>query len=237
MRSVPETRDPHAPTTFDVHRGGARVAGARPASTYALIEWGGAGAPWAGRGRHHRRGRLPGPGARARSPDDAARALPRPHLQRDQRDDLPRLRGPRRHARSSSSSSSRPWPATTPSRPASRRCRSRLHAAPRRTGGALGRADRAPDPDDRRAARDGGRDGARCSGWTRTSTTGSTCSPGLTVFGLGLALMVAPLTATVLAAAPDDNAGIASGINNADRPRRVPAWPSRPSRSPLGLSR
>ncbi|MEO6512470.1 MAG: MFS transporter [Nocardioides sp.] len=39
--------------------------------------------------------------------------------------------------------------------------------------------------------------------------------PGLTVFGLGLALMVAPLTATVLAAAPDEHAGIASGINNA----------------------
>lgn len=39
--------------------------------------------------------------------------------------------------------------------------------------------------------------------------------PGLSVFGLGLALMVAPLTATVLAAAPDRNAGIASGINNA----------------------
>ena len=39
--------------------------------------------------------------------------------------------------------------------------------------------------------------------------------PGLTVFGLGLALMVAPLTATVLAAAPDEVAGLASGINNA----------------------
>ncbi len=39
--------------------------------------------------------------------------------------------------------------------------------------------------------------------------------PGLTVFSLGLALMVAPLTATVMAAAPDDSAGIASGINNA----------------------
>lgn len=39
--------------------------------------------------------------------------------------------------------------------------------------------------------------------------------PGLVVFGLGLALMVAPLTATVLAAAPDHRAGIASGINNA----------------------
>jgi EmrB/QacA subfamily drug resistance transporter len=39
--------------------------------------------------------------------------------------------------------------------------------------------------------------------------------PPLVVFGLGLALMVAPLTATVLAAASDDRAGIASGVNNA----------------------
>ena len=39
--------------------------------------------------------------------------------------------------------------------------------------------------------------------------------PGVTVFGLGLAVMVAPLTSTVLAAAPDDRAGIASGVNNA----------------------
>lgn len=39
--------------------------------------------------------------------------------------------------------------------------------------------------------------------------------PGITVFGLGLALLVAPLTATVLAAAPDEHAGIASGVNNA----------------------
>jgi predicted MFS family arabinose efflux permease len=39
--------------------------------------------------------------------------------------------------------------------------------------------------------------------------------PGLLVFSLGLATLVAPLTATVLAAAPDHNAGVASGINNA----------------------
>ena len=39
--------------------------------------------------------------------------------------------------------------------------------------------------------------------------------PGLTVFGLGLALIVAPLTASVLAAAPETHTGIASGINNA----------------------
>jgi EmrB/QacA subfamily drug resistance transporter len=42
-----------------------------------------------------------------------------------------------------------------------------------------------------------------------------TVFPGVTVFALGLCLLVAPLTATVLAAAPDHNAGVASGINNA----------------------
>ncbi|MGI8523602.1 MAG: MFS transporter [Nocardioides sp.] len=39
--------------------------------------------------------------------------------------------------------------------------------------------------------------------------------PPLTIFGLGLSLMVAPLTATVLAAAPDERAGLASGVSNA----------------------
>ncbi|HEY1572121.1 MAG TPA: MFS transporter [Pseudonocardiaceae bacterium] len=39
--------------------------------------------------------------------------------------------------------------------------------------------------------------------------------PGVIVFGLGLSAMVAPVTATVLAAAPDRFAGVASGVNNA----------------------
>ena len=39
--------------------------------------------------------------------------------------------------------------------------------------------------------------------------------PAVLVFGLGLAATVAPLTATVLAAAPDRRAGVASGVNNA----------------------
>ena len=39
--------------------------------------------------------------------------------------------------------------------------------------------------------------------------------PGVTVFGLGLTAMVAPLTATALSTAPDELAGLASGINNA----------------------
>ena len=81
-------------------------------------------------------------------------------------------------------------------------------------GGELGAADRAADPDDRRPDRDGRRRlmllavGADVNYWRDVL-------PGLTVFGLGLALMVAPLTATVLAAAPDEHAGIASGVNNA----------------------
>ncbi len=39
--------------------------------------------------------------------------------------------------------------------------------------------------------------------------------PAVVVFGAGLALTVAPLTATVLAAADERHAGVASGVNNA----------------------
>jgi EmrB/QacA subfamily drug resistance transporter len=38
--------------------------------------------------------------------------------------------------------------------------------------------------------------------------------PGVIVFGFGVATMVAPLTATALAAAPADHAGVASAVNN-----------------------
>jgi hypothetical protein len=37
----------------------------------------------------------------------------------------------------------------------------------------------------------------------------------MVMFALGLSLLVSPLTAAVLAAAPGDHAGVASGINNA----------------------
>jgi len=43
----------------------------------------------------------------------------------------------------------------------------------------------------------------------------SSVLPAVIVFGLGLTLVVAPVTATVLAAADAQHAGIASGINNA----------------------
>ena len=39
--------------------------------------------------------------------------------------------------------------------------------------------------------------------------------PGVILFGLGLATTVAPLTATVLGAAPSQHSGLASGVNNA----------------------
>jgi EmrB/QacA subfamily drug resistance transporter len=39
--------------------------------------------------------------------------------------------------------------------------------------------------------------------------------PGIVLFGLGISALVAPLTATVMGAAPPDQVGIASGVNNA----------------------
>jgi len=39
--------------------------------------------------------------------------------------------------------------------------------------------------------------------------------PALVLFGIGLSMTVAPLTAAVLAGADERNAGIASGVNNA----------------------
>jgi len=52
---------------------------------------------------------------------------------------------------------------------------------------------------------------------TRIGPTGSyltTVLPGVVVYGLGLAINVAPLTSTVLAAAPPEHAGVASAVNN-----------------------
>ncbi|HEX2341833.1 MAG TPA: MFS transporter [Vicinamibacterales bacterium] len=53
------------------------------------------------------------------------------------------------------------------------------------------------------------------SGVQEGATYLRTVLPGVIVFGLGLTLTVAPLTATVLAAADARHAGIASGVNNA----------------------
>lgn len=43
----------------------------------------------------------------------------------------------------------------------------------------------------------------------------TTVLPGLILFGVGLAMLVAPLTATVLGSVADSHAGLASGVNNA----------------------
>ena len=171
--------------------------------------------------------------------DGAARAL-RPDLQRGQRDDPAST--PRSARICSSSSSLDRRGLHRPSRPGSRRLpRHRAACPPSRRGrGALGqrigRASRCPRPD-----RDGRRHHLAPGRGPRRRVVARRRPPS-TVFGLGLALMVAPLTATVLAAAPDDNAGSPAasttpspalgslrrrGAPGGGRPRRAPDYATR----------
>jgi EmrB/QacA subfamily drug resistance transporter len=213
VRSVPETRDPHAPTTFD-YNGALLAALALGGTTYALIEWGGRGAPWAGAA-----GLIAAVAFVALERREKAPMMP-PALFRDRTFSASNAMTLLVYAALgamlfflviqlqtvSGYSALQAGLATLPI------TLCMLFLAAR--GGALG-------------ARIGPRIPmtvgplVMAAGTLLVMGVGADVSywvdvlPGLTVFGLGLALMVAPLTATVLAAAPDDNAGIASGINNA----------------------
>ena len=95
---------------------------------------------------------------RTRRPDGAARALRRPHLQRRQRDDAPRLRRPRRDPVLPGPPAADRRRLRRPRRPASPPCPitvCMLLLAAR--GGALGERIGPRHPDDGRSAGDGGR--------------------------------------------------------------------------------
>ena len=82
-------------------------------------------------------------------------------------------------------------------------------------GRRAGPADRAAAADDRRAAGGARRGCCCCAASGRARRWLADVLPAVAVFGAGLALTVAPLTATVLGSAPDRYAGAASGVNNA----------------------
>ena len=81
--------------------------------------------------------------------------------------------------------------------------------------GAFAQRDRPAHPADRRPARDRGGDADDDADRSRRLVRRRRVLPAMIVFGIGLTLVVAPVTATVLAAADARHAGIASGINNA----------------------
>ena len=56
---------------------------------------------------------------------------------------------------------------------------------------------------------------SRSSASAARSTTGRSCCRRCSLFSIGLSMIVAPLTATVLADAGESDSGIASGVNNA----------------------
>ena len=53
------------------------------------------------------------------------------------------------------------------------------------------------------------------SGVDQTTSYWTGVFPGITIFAVGLAALVSPLTVAVLAAVPGNHAGVASGVNNA----------------------
>ena len=83
--------------------------------------------------------------------------------------------------------------------------------------GAAGRQDRGPDHDRHRRVICAGRSGSCCPTIGRHPSFLTTVLPGIVLFGLGLCTLVAPLTGTVLAAAPDRYAG----HGERDQQRRV----------------
>ena len=103
--------------------------------------------------------------------------------------------------------------------PARRRRRAaadhRGDAAAVRAGRPARAAHRAAAADDPRPAGLRGRGRCSCCGSARTPSYVTDVLPAVTVFALGLSLLVAPLTATVLAAVDARHAGVASGVNNA----------------------
>ena len=213
QRTVPETRDPHAPRRFDV-LGALLAAVALGALTYALTEWGGPLAPWAG---------------------VVAVVAAAAYVLDERRSDHPMLPLGIFADRTFTAANAmtlvvyaalgavlfffvlqlqtvsgygalRAGLATLPITVCMLLLASRGGALATRIG------PRLPMTLGPLVMAGGvlllGRVGADLRYWTDAL-------PALVVFGLGLALMVAPLTATVLAAASDEHAGIASGVNNA----------------------
>ena len=216
-RHVPESRDPSASDRFDL-AGTALGAGGLAAVTYALTRAGDVGAAGEvlaiGGAGLVALAAFVGVEARSRHPLVPLVAVPERAVQRGQRRHLPGVRRPRRAVRDAGA----PAPGGRRLVAVEVRCGDPpghlAHAAVLRSCRCVGATDRAAAPDGR------GRLVAAIGVLWMTAIDADASYlrdvlPPVLVFGAGLALLVAPLTATVLGAAEDRYAGIASGVNNA----------------------
>ena len=177
-----------------------------------VVEPGRGGLP---RGGRRVGARLPARRAPPGPPHAPARAVPLPPVQRRQRRHLRRLRRPRR------------CPLPAPGRAADRqgllaRSSPGIALLPADAGhagplGPVGRAvgpHRSPPADDGRARSSSAPGSPSSSRATDPGSYWTQVFPAVLVFAIGLAVTVAPLTATAMGAAPAEHSGVASAVNN-----------------------
>ena len=235
LRYLPDLRSKARPTPFDWIGAAVGIVAVGGLSFGAIrgqeVAWSEPAAAHHPRDRRPRPDRLPDPDGHASQPAGAAVALPEPDVQRHQPLDAPDLRRPLRpHLRQQPLPPGRPrvLAAGLGDHRAAVRARPRLAVGPGRDPR---RAHRGAAVPGRRAADHARRGAVVAAGAGQLYPVAGAPGrprqphppagaltdplPAMLLFGIGISMVVAPLTSTLMSSAPVERAGLASAINNA----------------------